>query len=264
MKLLLLLFMMAKLGLAAHAPPNPNTVYILADDMGYGDVHVLNPDRCKIATPHMDRLAAEGMIFTDAHTWYGITASLDLPPYVWIRDRNWVAIGTNAKAFRRPGPASEDFEAIDVLGKLKRESVKFISEYKGAFEEMSPYFYFWIKKDSPPLLMMQGDTDATIPLPHAIHLKEKADRIGADVEMIIVKNAGHNWRKAGGDPEPGVKEIKGITAEYALRQESWMQPISMCLPKALTRGPAPCPNPMREEPMVRSQLWNGRVTRFGI
>ncbi|TWU44235.1 Carboxylesterase NlhH [Novipirellula aureliae] len=85
-----------------------------------------------------------------------------------------------------------------------------------AFEEMSSYY--WIKKDSPPMLVLQGDTDATIPLPHAIHLKEKADRIGADVEMIIVKNAGHNWRKAGGDPVPGVEEIQRISAEYALQK----------------------------------------------
>ncbi|WP_404306105.1 alpha/beta fold hydrolase [Neorhodopirellula lusitana] len=85
-----------------------------------------------------------------------------------------------------------------------------------AFEEMSPYF--WIKKDSPPMLVLQGDTDATIPLPHAIHLKETADRIGAEVEMLVVKNAGHNWRKAGGDPVPDVEEIQRMTADYAKQQ----------------------------------------------
>ena len=46
----------------------PNIIYILADDMGYGDVKCLNPERCKILTPHMDQVAKEGMIFTDAHT----------------------------------------------------------------------------------------------------------------------------------------------------------------------------------------------------
>lgn len=56
------------LALVAHAAPKPNIIYILADDMGYGDVHCLNPERSKIATPHIDRLAAEGMIFTDAHS----------------------------------------------------------------------------------------------------------------------------------------------------------------------------------------------------
>jgi arylsulfatase A len=45
----------------------PNIVYILADDMGYGDVGALNPD-CKFPTPHLDRMAGEGMIFTDAHS----------------------------------------------------------------------------------------------------------------------------------------------------------------------------------------------------
>src|SRR3954463_4299863 len=45
----------------------PNIVYILCDDLGYGDVHALNPERCKIATPNLDRLSAEGMTFTDCH-----------------------------------------------------------------------------------------------------------------------------------------------------------------------------------------------------
>ena len=50
------------------ADEKPNIVFIFADDMGYGDVHALNPERGKIKTPHMDKLASEGMIFTDAHT----------------------------------------------------------------------------------------------------------------------------------------------------------------------------------------------------
>lgn len=236
----------------------PNIVYILADDMGYGDVQCLNPDRGKIATPHMDQVAAEGMIFTDAHTtssvctptrysiltgrynwrtklqwhvlngyglpliqtdrttvpsflsengyttamigkwhlgldiptidgeeakpagglpkkkgkgafptgelsnidwkgtiqggpvdlgfdsWFGITASLDFPPYVWIRDRNWIGEGTHVKAFSRHGPASEDFEAIDVLDKLAAESVEYISTY-----ESEKPFYIYMPLPSP-------------------------------------------------------------------------------------------------------------------
>ena len=47
--------------------PLPNIVYILADDLGYGDVSCYNLES-KIQTPHIDRLAAEGMRFTDAHT----------------------------------------------------------------------------------------------------------------------------------------------------------------------------------------------------
>jgi arylsulfatase A-like enzyme len=46
----------------------PNIVYILCDDLGYGDVSCLNPDKGKIPTPHVDTLASQGMIFTDCHS----------------------------------------------------------------------------------------------------------------------------------------------------------------------------------------------------
>lgn len=52
---------------ALTAADKPNFVFILCDDLGYGDVKCLNPEG-KIATPNMDRLAREGVTFTDAHT----------------------------------------------------------------------------------------------------------------------------------------------------------------------------------------------------
>jgi arylsulfatase A len=45
----------------------PNIIYFFVDDMGYGDASCLNPDG-KIQTPNIDRLAQEGMVFTDAHS----------------------------------------------------------------------------------------------------------------------------------------------------------------------------------------------------
>ena len=45
----------------------PNIVYVLCDDLGVGDLRSFNA-QSKIATPHLDRLAAEGMRFTDAHS----------------------------------------------------------------------------------------------------------------------------------------------------------------------------------------------------
>ncbi|MEM6550820.1 MAG: arylsulfatase [Planctomycetota bacterium] len=48
-------------------PAKPNIVVILADDWGYGDVSCLNPES-KIPTPYTDRIATEGMTFTDAHS----------------------------------------------------------------------------------------------------------------------------------------------------------------------------------------------------
>ena len=53
---------------AATGAEKPNVVFVMCDDLGYGDVSCLNPEHGKIATPAVDRLAKEGMIFTDAHS----------------------------------------------------------------------------------------------------------------------------------------------------------------------------------------------------
>ncbi len=52
---------------APNEKPWPNILIILADDMGYGDVGILNRNS-RIPTPNLDRLAREGLIFTDAHS----------------------------------------------------------------------------------------------------------------------------------------------------------------------------------------------------
>jgi arylsulfatase A-like enzyme len=54
---------------AAGAAPvrKPNLVVILADDLGYGDPRCYNA-ASKVPTPNIDRLAAQGLRFTDAHT----------------------------------------------------------------------------------------------------------------------------------------------------------------------------------------------------
>lgn len=52
---------------AVNAQEQPNIIYILADDMGPGDVQAYNKQG-KILTPNIDRIANEGMKFMDAHT----------------------------------------------------------------------------------------------------------------------------------------------------------------------------------------------------
>ena len=74
-KLLLLALIagLAALGQAAAATRSapPNILYILADDMGVGDVSCLNSN-CAWKTPAIDRLAAQGRVFTDAHSASGV------------------------------------------------------------------------------------------------------------------------------------------------------------------------------------------------
>ena len=62
-----LLFALAFAAAPWAAASPPNIIYILADDLGYGDVHCLGGERSKIATPRIDRLAGEGMTFTETH-----------------------------------------------------------------------------------------------------------------------------------------------------------------------------------------------------
>jgi len=228
----------------------PNIVYILADDMGYGDVSALN-DSAAFQTPHLDRLASEGMIFTDAHSnsavctptrygvltgryawrsrlkqgvlfsydehlidpqrmtvasllkkhgyhsacigkwhlgldwvmdssgvadltqpiengpngygfdyFFGITASLDIPPYLYIEnDRvTTTAIDTieanEGKGFWRRGPIGQDFKHVEVLPELTRRAVDYISRRSG---EDQPFFlYFPLPAPHTPILPTKG------------------------------------------------------------------------------------------------------------
>ncbi|MGQ1784570.1 sulfatase-like hydrolase/transferase [Saccharicrinis sp. GN24d3] len=67
---ILLILLIASLASCSQEPENklPNIVYIICDDLGYGDVQCLNPEKGKIKTPQIDALSAESMTFTDAHS----------------------------------------------------------------------------------------------------------------------------------------------------------------------------------------------------
>ena len=112
---------------AAHAIAQdngtPNIIYFMADDMGYGDIGVYNA-QSKIPTPNLDRLANEGLRFTDAHspasvctpTRYGVLTGR----YAW-RTRlqtNIRLVGTIRGAF--PGQAKLQADDITPLRSLRR------------------------------------------------------------------------------------------------------------------------------------------------
>ncbi|QEH34829.1 Arylsulfatase precursor [Aquisphaera giovannonii] len=222
------------------ASKRPNIVYILADDLGYGDVRCCEPGN-RIATPNVDRLAGEGMRFTDAHSgssvctptrygvltgryawrtrlasgvldgysppliapgrltvpgllrqagyhtaavgkwhlgldwagkdgaegparagweidyarpfasgptsrgfdaYFGVVASLDMPPYVFLEGDRAAAAPTVEKEWIRKGPAAADFEAIDVLPALADRAVKIIGERAAAARAGRPFFLY--------------------------------------------------------------------------------------------------------------------------
>ncbi len=84
----------------------PNIVFLMADDMGYGDPRSFNPDS-KIPTPAMDALAAAGMRFTDAHsgsavctpTRYGVVTGR----YAWRSPLKRGVLSGYSRALIEPG-----------------------------------------------------------------------------------------------------------------------------------------------------------------
>lgn len=108
------LFLIVVLFLSSCKLPNktvvaqPNIVYILADDLGYGDISALN-SASKIHTPNIDRLASEGMVFRDAHsnasvctpTRYGILTG----QYCWrSRIKSGVLLGYSPSLIEKTTP----------------------------------------------------------------------------------------------------------------------------------------------------------------
>ena len=88
----------------AAAAAKPNIIYILSDDIGYGDIGCYGAT--KVKTPNLDRLAAQGCRFTDAHA----TASVCTPTrfafltgrYAWRQAGTGIAPG-DAPALIKPG-----------------------------------------------------------------------------------------------------------------------------------------------------------------
>ena len=64
---LAVLVLLVAIAAGAQSIEKPNIIIIYTDDQGYGDVGALNPD-AKFRTPHMDKLANEGITFTDGHS----------------------------------------------------------------------------------------------------------------------------------------------------------------------------------------------------
>jgi arylsulfatase A-like enzyme len=123
---------------AADAPKpesKPNVLILLVDDMGYGAPRCFNAES-KIATPHIDRLAREGMRFTDAHA----PASICVPSRYGLLTgrmpyRNWSGEGTKgAKKQAKNGRAMLHFpqpqlqhepQRLNLATLMKRQGLRF-------------------------------------------------------------------------------------------------------------------------------------------
>ena len=102
--MVMLLAAQAPTAATADTPPKPNIIYIISDDVGYGDLGC--DGATKVETPNLDRLASQGCRFTDAHA----TASVCTPTrfalltgrYAWRQQGTGIAAG-DTPALIEPG-----------------------------------------------------------------------------------------------------------------------------------------------------------------
>ncbi|MGB7342660.1 MAG: alpha/beta hydrolase [Pirellulaceae bacterium] len=131
-------------------------------------------------------------------------------PYKMVAGVSWYGPCDFEKMelFNHDGSANfKDRFAARILGSDSEPKDK-LARYR----EVSPINY--LSKDSPPLLMIQGDKDTTIPVKHAHFMNQKATEVEAPVEVMIIKNAGHNWRKVDAEIDPSRETIVQRTVQF--------------------------------------------------
>lgn len=103
------------------AQTRPNIIFILADDMGYGDVSALNDRDNKVSTPHIDQLIANGMNFTDAHT---PTAVCTPTRYAILTGRYAWRSKLKSMVLRQYDPPLIEKNRLTVAGLLRKNGYK--------------------------------------------------------------------------------------------------------------------------------------------
>ena len=74
-------------------------------------------------------------------TFFGISASLDMPPFVWIQDRRMTEVPSATKTWLRTGPAGPKFEAVDVMPSVIDRTIAFVEAQRKA-DPTRPFFAY--------------------------------------------------------------------------------------------------------------------------
>ncbi|PHR93460.1 MAG: arylsulfatase [Blastopirellula sp.] len=191
---------------AARAADNPNIVFILVDDMGYGDPGCFNPDS-KIATPNIDALAHEGMKFTDAHA---PGALCHMSRYGLLTGR--FPFRTNVNLWRKQPLIDADQVTIASLLKSQGYSTAMVGKWHLGFKEngyenplpggpadrgFDSYFGIRASTDIPPYFYIRGNEAVSPP----------TDTIEDNFSEGWSKIQGAFWRKGGIAPDLKLKDV---------------------------------------------------------
>lgn len=58
----------------------------------------------------------------------------------------------------------------------------------------------WVTPDGPPIILLHGDADTTVPYDQSVRLKKAYDRLGLHAELVPIEGATHRLRRVGGSP----------------------------------------------------------------
>jgi arylsulfatase A-like enzyme len=111
-------------------------------------------------------------------TFYGISASLDMPPFVWIKDRRMTEVPSATKTWLRTGPAGPKFEAVEVMPSVIDQTIAFIEGQQKA-DPAKPFFAY-VPLNAPhtpivPIKEFQGSSGIS---PYADFVKQVDHDVG--------------------------------------------------------------------------------------
>lgn len=249
---LLLLWTFSVLSHSAFCAEKPNILIILVDDMGYGDPQCYNPNS-KIPTPNIDRLAREGMRFTDAHS----TGPLCHPSRYGLLTGQY-PFRANVERWRRQPTIEDGRMTIASLLKAQGYQTSMVGKWHLGFQEngydnplpggptdrgFDNYFGIRASTDIPPYFYIR-DRRAIAP---------PTDRIEANASQGWSPIQGAFWRAGGIAPGLHLKDVlprftdEAISVIQGHTHNKPEQPLMLYL-----AYPAP------HTPWLPSQEFNGR------
>ncbi|MEO0444963.1 MAG: arylsulfatase [Verrucomicrobiota bacterium] len=198
------------------AKPLPNIIVILTDDMGYGDPGCYNPES-KIPTPHIDRLAAEGLRFTDAHapgplchvSRYGLlTGRYPFRKPIQWKNNAVIDEGRMTIASLLQGAGYQ----TAMVGKWHLgffEDEKFEGPLRGGPADRGFHTYFGIRAstDIPPYFYIQ---DRMAIQPPSLHIEANSTEGWSPIQ-------GEFWRAGGIAPDLKLEEVTPRFTEEAIQ-----------------------------------------------
>jgi arylsulfatase A len=186
------------------ADTKPNILVILADDLGFGDVQCNNPERGKIPTPNIDKLAAQGMRFTDGHSSSGVCSpsryTLLTGRYHWRTRLQRSIVGVFGEALIAP-----DRMTIGTLAKQQGYHTACIGKWHLGWD--------WpITKEQRPLLKPSKQPDD-----EAGKNAKKAAAAGA----VATEQQIAAWRELFSKPIPGGPSTRGFDLYFGTDIPNW-------------------------------------------